>query len=235
MLTLLYHKVGTGKFSNTLAMLEKNFEWISSRFTTILPGDPTRGGICLTFDDASYDFYYYVFPLLKRYQMRALLGVATRYILEKSDLPSEERLSVPYSLAMQDGIFETKAPFCTWHELNEMIESSLVQVASHSHMHANLTFPFVDLNREVIQSKEILESKLPQAVTSFIYPFGRVNERVHRFVATHYSFAFRIGNGSNRSWYSKKPLLRICADNMKSPTEIFSAANRWKYALKSLL
>ena len=234
MLTLLYHRVGGGKHANSLETLDQHFAWISKRFQTVLPGDATKGSICLTFDDASFDFYHFVFPLLKKYKMRALLGVVTRYVLEKSDLSAEERLSVPYTMAMQDGFFDTKAPFCTWEELREMVKSGLVEVASHSHMHCNLTFPFVDLNREVVQSREILEAKLPQTVSSFIYPFGKVNERVHTFVSTHYAFAFRIGNGANRGWSQKKPLMRVSCDNMKRPDEPFLVANRWKYALKSL-
>ena len=234
MLTLLYHRIGEGKFSNKLEMMERHLEWISKRFQTVLPKESMKGGICLTFDDASFDFYHYVFPLLQKYKMRALLGVTTRYILDKSSLEAEERLSVPYSLAMQDGFFDSKAPFCTWEELLEMVLSGHVQVASHSHMHCNLTFPFVDLNREVVKSRDILEARLPQVVDSFIYPFGQVNERVHTFVSMHYAHAFRIGNGANYTWNRKKPLMRIVADNMKSPTEFFSTAKRWKYALKGL-
>ncbi len=233
MLTLLYHRVGHGKHANSLEMLDLHFDWISRRFQTILPGDPTKGAVCLTFDDASFDFYHFIFPLLKKYKMRALLGVATRYILEKSRLSAEERLQVPYTLAMQDGFFEKKAPFCTWEELREMVESGVVEVASHSHMHCNLTFPFVDLTREVIRSREILEAKLPQAVSSFIYPFGKVNPALHSFVSTHYAYSFRIGNGSNRSWHQKKPLMRVSCDNMKSPSAVFSNKSRLQYTLKS--
>ncbi|MCH9611169.1 MAG: hypothetical protein S4CHLAM81_14540 [Chlamydiales bacterium] len=233
MLALMYHRIGDGKFSNTLEMMERHLEWLSTRFETILPGDDSKRGICLTFDDASFDFYHYVFPLLKKFKMRALVGVATRYIIESTELDPEERLAIPYTMAMQDGFFDQKAPFCSWVELEEMVQSGLVEVASHSHMHCNLTFDFVDLNREVIQSREILEARLPQAVTSFIYPFGRVNSHVHTFVSTHYPYAFRIGNGAIGSWHSSKPLMRVCGDNMKSPSALFSARNRLQYRLKS--
>ncbi len=181
----------------------------------MLPGDPLkRGALCLTFDDAHYDFYHTVFPLLKQYNLKALLGVPTRYILEKSNLSSEERLSVPYTLAMQDGFFDKKAPFCTWEEIEEMVASGHVQVASHSHAHCNLTFSFVNLQREIIQSKEILEARLKQPVTSFIYPFGRLNGEVHRLVSKHYPYSFRIGSAASFSWdCTRGPISRISADN----------------------
>ncbi|MCP5469583.1 MAG: polysaccharide deacetylase family protein [Chlamydiales bacterium] len=236
LLTLLYHRVGPGKYSNMFEMLEQNFVHIAKRYPSVLPGDPLdKISVCLTFDDASYDFYHYVFPLLKKYNLRALLGVATHYILDTTKVSAEERLSVPYTMAMQDGFYDQKAPFCTWKEINEMVESGHVEVASHSHKHCNLTFPFVDLHREVLESKEILEANVPQAVSSFIYPFGKVNPRIHQYVSTHYPYTFRIGNGMNRSWHAKTPLLRVVADNMSSPTAIFSLGKRWQYRLKAFV
>lgn len=212
----MYHRVGRGKHANSKSTLIDHFDYIR-RFPNVLPGEPLKRGktsICLTFDDATFDFYHYVFPLLKEYNLRAVLGVPVRYILEKTELTAKERLSIPYTMAMQDGFFEQKAPFCTWEELREMVASGLVHVASHSFAHCNLTFPFVNLQREVIESKRILEEQLDQPISSFIYPFGRVNRRLHEFVMQHYRFAFRIGSAVNWRWSStKRPISRIKADN----------------------
>ena len=236
LLVLMYHRVGTGKHANSLELLHYHFQYLKERFAVVLPGDPLPKGktsICLSFDDASYDFYHYVFPLLKEMDLRALLGVPVRYIREKSDLPAEERLEVPYTLAMQDGFFEEKAPFCTWQELSEMVASGHVEVASHSYAHCNLTFSFVDLEREVIRSKEILQEKLPQAITSFVYPFGRHNRSIQELIGRHYPYSFRIGSGTNYRW-DKSPLFRIPADNLAHPTQLFTPLKRLKYFLKSM-
>ncbi len=152
--------------------------------------------------------------MLKKHGLRALLGVPVRYITERSNASAEQRLCIPYTMAMQDGFFEKKAPFCTWEEIREMISSGVVQIASHSYAHCNLTFPFVDLNREVIESKRILEEKLDQPITSFIYPFGKVNRPLHEFVMQHYRYAFRIGDAANWTWdCSIRPISRIKSDN----------------------
>lgn len=156
---------------------------------TILPQD-TQKGTLLVFEDPLYSFYRKTYPLLKEYNMRALLGVAPRYILEKTSLDPKVRLSVPYALCMQDGFFEEKAPFCTWEELTEMVLSGHVEVACHSYSKMNLTFAFVNLKREVIESKQLLEERLPQAITSFIYPFGKRNKQVAKLVSMHYNYAF---------------------------------------------
>lgn len=236
LIVLMYHRVGKEKHANTLEMYRAHFLALKERFQIVLPGDPlTRPAVCLTFDDATFDFYHSIFPLLKEFKMRVVLGVPVRYILEKSALSPEERLAIPYPLAMQDGLFETKAPFCTWEELQEMVASGLVEVASHSYSHCNLTFPFVDLEREVIMSKNILEKKLPQVVSSFIYPFGKVNGSLHKLVSQYYSYTFRIGSALNRRWISSKPLSRIPADNLPHPLAPLSSPLMIKYTLKSFL
>lgn len=235
----MYHRVGHGKHANSEQMLKEHLKFLKERFEIVLPGDPLskrKLSICLTFDDASFDFYHFVFPMLKELKIRTVLGVPTRYILDSTKLAAEERLSVPYTMAMQDGFFDQKVPFCTWEELNEMVKSGLVEVASHSHMHCNLTFDFVDLNREVANSKQIIETNLCQPVSTFIYPFGRTNAGLHEYMAEHYPYAFRIGSALNAGWgKGNKPLSRIPCDQMKNYAEPLSYARLAKYAIKGIL
>ena len=236
---LAYHRAGEGKHSNTPAILEAHLAYIKKRFPTLLPGEKKRRGklnICLTFDDASYDFYYYVYPLLKKYQLKALLAVPTHYIMERSSLSPDERLSIPYTLAMQEGIFETKTPFCTWQEIEEMVTSGHVEVAAHSHLHCNLTFDFVNLHREVIQPKEIIERRLQCKISSYVYPFGRSSPEVHSYVKQHYTYAFRLGFGYNKNWGCEtKPLKRITCDQLSSPKAPFTPLQRLVYFAKSFV
>lgn len=237
MLAIMYHRIGEGKHANSLEMLRSHLLFLKEHFSLVLPGDSLtkrKVSLCLTFDDAGFDFYHYVFPLLKELKIRALLGVPVHYILDSTSLAPQERLQIPYTLAMQEGIFEKKAPFCTWEELNEMVHSGFVEVASHSYKHCNLTFKFVDLQREVVHSKEILESRLSQAVSSFIYPFGKTTPAVHDLVSKHYPFAFRIGSALNWGWgKGNKPLSRIVGDQMSDPTTLLSPFKLASYFLKS--
>lgn len=222
LLVLMYHRIGSGKYANSQEMLYRHLEYLKKKSRIVLPGDPLsrwKVSVCLTFDDATYDFYHDVFPILKLLKIRALLGVPVHYILDETSSHPEERLSVPYTLMMQEGVYEKKAPFCTWKELKEMVESGYVEIASHSYLHCNLTFNFVDLNRELVHSKETIENKLAQPVNSFIYPFGKTTPALHEYVAQHYPFAFRIGSALNFGWGKNvKPLSRVSADNLCSPS-----------------
>lgn len=239
LLAFMYHRVGGGKHANSEEMLRAHLLFLKERYAIVLPGDPLskwKLSVCLTFDDASFDFYHVVFPILKELNIRALLGVPARYILDTSKLEPQERLNVPYTLAMQDGFFDQKAPFCTWEELEEMVQSGHVEVASHSYMHCNLTFNFVDLNREVVTSKRIIETNLSQPVSAFIYPFGRMNLALQEYVSEHYPYTFRIGSSLNWGWGNgKKPISRVIGDQMKGYASLLSYTNLTKYTLKGLL
>lgn len=232
----MYHRIGSGKHANDLRLFKEHLEALKDHFPLVLPGERLSGtSLLLTFDDASYDFYHHIFPLLEKWRIRALLGVPTRYILEKTDREPKERLAVPYFYAMQDGVFDVKAPLCTWRELETMVQSGLVQVASHSFAHKNLTYSFVNLEEEVIHSKRMLEERLPQAVTSFIYPFGRWNGTSHALVQRHYPYSFRIGSASNSGWgCTLRPLARVNCDRLTAPLASLSLRKRLSYWVKGL-
>lgn len=233
MLALLYHRVGDGKYANIPAMMEAHMDWIANHCQTVLPGDRLhwlRRNVCLTFDDATFDFYHYVFPLLKKYGLRALLAVPVRYIQDSTRISAEERLSIPYSMAMKDHIYQTHCPFCTWAELKEMVQSNLVTIASHSFNHKNLLLPDLDLELEIVGSKRVLEQKLARPIQTFVYPLGKFNREIHQKVKQHYDFAMRIGTAWNFSWQNQSGMIyRVICDNMKTSDAHFRFYKKLNY------
>ncbi len=236
-LTLLYHRVGEGKHATPLARLEQHFSFLAKNFSLLLPGEAFthEQSVTLSFDDASFDFYHFVYPLLKKYQLRALLAVPVKFILEQSDINPKERLKPPYYEAMQEGVYQKYAPFCTWNELREMLESGLVEVASHSFSHQRMD-QNTEFSLEFFKSKLLLEKKLKQEVSSFVYPFGRYNRLSQLELKKYYPYAFRIGNGANTSW-KQDILYRVSADGRESLEPLFSYFFKkkllWKTSLKT--
>lgn len=230
---LMYHRVGKGKHSNCLETLKAHLQFLKKHYPTVLPGDQLSKetlNVCLSFDDALCDFYAYTYPLLCKYQIRALLAVPVKYILEKSHLPLEKRLAIPYYDCMKEKIYKEKAPFCTWEEIQEMASSGFVEMASHSYSHVPIIDDIPNLSQEVLQSKEILQSHIPQKISTFIYPFGKIGQKTHEFVQNHYTYSMRIGNALNWDWKSPTSILyRINADNLKDLSKLFT----WKSYLKS--
>ena len=222
LLTLLFHRVGKGKYCNSLTLFEELFEWLSKKTTTVVPGDPLslKGEVCLTFDDATFDFYHFIFPLLQKWKLKAILAVPVSFILDTTSLGYEERLKAIQDLPKNIPLSPSPA-FCTFDELREMHDSKLVHIASHSMSHIPLTSSTIDPLWELKESKKILENKLNCKISTFVYPYGIFTNKIHDLARKSYTYLMRIGNASNFSWQNTNYLhYRINADalsNCKSP------------------
>jgi peptidoglycan/xylan/chitin deacetylase (PgdA/CDA1 family) len=229
----MYHNINSDKYSNDIDLFKKHLMYIQDNYNIVLPEDKlTANNICLTFDDAFFNFYEYVFPLLKEYNIKVILAVPTKFILESTVSSKDTRLNIMHD-KRYDNINE--APFCTFEELKEMSDSGLVRIASHSHSHINLT-SCDNLIEELEVSKSILESKLNIVCDIFIFPFGKYNKKVIKEAKKRYKYLFRIGSGVNKSFNGINGVIyRVSADNLKNEYEIFSFVNMLKYKVKSLV
>lgn len=236
---VMYHHINSDDLplSNSDKMMEEHLSLIAQRYVTIFPGDHIgKHSICLTFDDAYYDFYYYVFPLLKKYNLKALLAVPVAYILEDTDVSSEQRLSLRHHEIYESDNYKRYVSFCTYRELREMVQSGHVIIASHSMHHLNLSEEGIDLEQEIIASKIVLEEKLGFRVDSFVLPYGKYNEAVIRLAREHYSYVFRIGNAYNPSWNGIGGLLyRIKGDALETPDSLFKPFKQIGYWIKTVV
>ena len=240
MLTVvMYHHINSDDLplSNSDSMMEAHLSLVSKRFTTLFPGDEIRkNSICLTFDDAYYDFYHYVFPLLKKYNLKALLAVPSAFILSDTDVMSEHRLSLKHHEIYEADNYKTYAPFCTYTELKEMVQSGHVMVASHSMNHVNLSEDGVDLEQEIFGSKVALEENLGFRVDSFVLPYGKYNDAAVALASEYYPYVFRIGNALNPSWNGIGGLIyRIKGDGLKTPEELFKPMKQLGFWFKTMI
>lgn len=233
----MYHHINGVKYSNDLQIFEKHLEYLLSRYTFVIPNDvlnKKNNNLCLTFDDAYYDFYYYVFPLLKKYNIKAILAVPTGLIMESTKASIEERLSLDHDDIYIDKNYQKFGTFCTWYELKEMHESGLVIMASHSHKHKDLAASDINLEEEIVYSKELLEDKLSTTIESFILPFGRYNYNSMELLKKHYNYIFKVGQGINKDFKGVNGLIyRIDADNLLEIETLFTTKNMIKYRIKS--
>ncbi|MCH9643973.1 MAG: polysaccharide deacetylase family protein [Gammaproteobacteria bacterium] len=195
----MYHKVLSADGSAEL--FRKHIDYLANCYPFSSPGDRCASGnnICLIFDDAYIDFYHVVYPLLQQYQIPAVVAVSAGAILEKSNMDISQRLALLNSNQLHHESSYDSNVFCDWQELHEMTQSGLVQAASHGYHHANLA-ETGNCEREIILSKTLIEAKLDKPVLSYVYPYGRTNAAVQKFVSQHYRFAFRIGAALNRNW-----------------------------------
>ncbi len=208
LLSLLYHKIGKGPHSQPLPFFENQFAWIQKHYVTVHPGEnlKKKKALCLCFDDALFDFYFYIFPLLKKYKLKAVLAISPSFILEKTSISPSKRLNKICSTNIHHPIAPSPI-YCTWVEIEEMKRSGYVHIASHSMSHLSLISPGINLEHELLVSKNILEKRLQISISTFVYPYGRFNFKIHKLAKEFYSYIMRIGNGLNFNWKSQNGLI----------------------------
>ncbi|MBE0497421.1 MAG: polysaccharide deacetylase family protein [Campylobacterales bacterium] len=230
----MYHHANSDACSNPLPMLERHLAYIATHFTTVFPGDSLeKPSVCLTFDDGYSDFYFLIFPLLQRYNLKALLAVPSAYLLETCDAQPQTRMGFKH-----DDLFANwqKGTFCTVEELKIMLRSGLVRIASHGHTHTNLLETDVDLGQELLASKEILEARLETSVESFVFPFGKHSPALVAQAKAHYSYVFRIGNALHQDFLGIHGVnYRVDGDNLRAPDALFTWQRLLKYRFKGWL
>jgi len=120
------HHISPDEFERDLLFLQQNDYNTISMSELIafvydyqpLPPNP----VMLTFDDGYYNNYAYAFPLLQKYNMKAVINI----IGDHTDIWSNN-----FYEDMQHG-------HTTWEQLNEMLESGLVEIGNHTYsMHRN--------------------------------------------------------------------------------------------------
>ena len=237
LLSLMYHHCNSDEFSNSKKILEEHLKFISENYKTVSCGDKFsifKTDLLLVFDDGFFDFYYYVYPLLKKYNLKAVLSVPTKYILDDISMESEKRLSIKHHDMIYNPDAIKYAPFCTWKEIKEMSDSRYVEIASHSINHHNLTKISLDeVERELKLSKKIIEKQIDKEIFTFTYPYGAYNEKVREVVKKYYKYDIGIGATYNFTW--DKTINRLYADDLNDCCNILSNKEKIKYFVRAII
>lgn len=135
---------------------------------------PPKAAI-ITFDDGWKSQYEVGWPILKKYGYPVTLFIYTEGV---------------------KGMKYGGGAAMSWEMLAEMRDAG-ADIEAHSATHQDLRKPFDKvqkkklspeeyeqfLNREVVESKQLLESKLAIKVNSFAVPFGYINDQVRNYIS----------------------------------------------------
>ncbi|MDQ6684839.1 MAG: polysaccharide deacetylase family protein [Pseudomonadota bacterium] len=228
LLVPMYHRASAGPFGNSAATLEAHLGLIAQDCHCVLPGQRLRAdrlNVCLSFDDATVDFYAVVFPLLRRLRLRALLAVPVGLVSQDSKTSMAQRLRACEARAEDEA---AAAVHCNWSEIAEMAASGSVAMAAHGMTHRRLDDDACDLSSEIVGAQALLAQRSASRVESFVFPYGRFSSAALSLARRHYRYVFRIGGADNAGWDA--PLLyRFDADEMTSPAALLSARRRLGY------
>lgn len=110
-----YHNISVPEFEEHLIYLRENFYstvTLDEAIMIIESKNRLRKEVVLTFDDGLENYYYHIFPLLLKYNMKAVFYTVPAWV----DTPG----------------------FLTWEQCREMYNSGLVDFQSHSYSHSKI-------------------------------------------------------------------------------------------------
>ena len=125
-------------------------------------------------------------------------------------------------------------PLLTWEQIGELRKLG-VRLGSHSLTHTDLTkLDDAGLEREVKESKRILEEQLGQEVEGFAYPFGFFNKKVIEAVReAKYKWAVTTSDSIWEGWGNPYRLRRINISGL-DPDWLLSAKINGLYDIKAV-
>lgn len=181
---LIYHQVGVDlgrqmevavdDFRNQLDWLVDNYEIVDldgalARWTE----KDSERLVALTFDDGYMDTYTTAFPLLRERGLPFTLYLASQFI--------------EWGRAMGPS---PKADPLNWGQVNEMMDSGLVTLGSHTHRHTDLRMVDEHVAREELSTAdELIEERTGVSPDHFAYPWGYWSSVADTFVRTRYRSA----------------------------------------------
>ena len=187
---IMYHSIlkdpaRSNKYTITPAVLEEDLKYIKANgYETITISDlisyvyddkplPPKP-IILTFDDGHYNNYGYLYPLLEKYDMKAVISIVGSYT-DKFSETDEANLNYSY---------------LRWKDINELISSGRIEFQNHTYNLHDNTHGRIGAKKKKGESddeyKKILEEDINKlqnefkentgyVPTCFTYPFGGIS------------------------------------------------------------
>ena len=160
--------------------------------------------IVLTFDDGFRNNYDHVLPLLTRYGWVGVFYLVVRQVGGIGNWSPKVTI-----------------PLLTWQDIQEMHRAGM-EIGSHTLSHPRLTRQRKeDRQKEIADSRKILEDKLGAPVRSFCYPFGDFNEEIEQEVQeAGYTSACTVLRGNLHCYRNRFRIKRITIYQQISPLRL---------------
>lgn len=125
--------------------------------------------VIITFDDGFKNNYLYAFPILNKYHLRATFFIVAEFVGD--DKFYKHLLWDSASQEYCKKYPETRLPI-DWKEVKEL-HNGAMEIASHGLTHRSIgNLNMTEAEREIVESKEIIEKNISSVVDLLAYPFG---------------------------------------------------------------
>ncbi len=179
-------------FEKEIIKIAKNSKFISLE-QALSQEKLSSSSVAITFDDGYRDILT-ILPILKKHNIKA-----TAFVVSNPQKVSRDELKNENALLSLD-------------EIKQLLEHK-IEIGCHSATHNDLTILTKrELEKEILQSKKVLEKKLGVEVKYFAYPRGKYNNNVIQTVKrAGYKAAFSIDSGnispSSNKWILPRTII----------------------------
>jgi peptidoglycan/xylan/chitin deacetylase (PgdA/CDA1 family) len=171
---LCYHSVHPSKaFGKPPALFDAHLAWLAEHCDVVPFGEilmAARGAragrpvVAITFDDGFADNYEYAFPLLRQHRLPAT------FFLTVGLMERDPAVMARFRELFQAGDEDLRP--LTWVNVREMRRSGM-EFGAHTYGHPNLArLARARAEGELTRSRQLMEDRIGERVTSMAYPFG---------------------------------------------------------------
>lgn len=254
---LMYHHVNPqgnfinvkpGAFESHIRYLkEKGYTTLhTNEFNLILKGKLPcpKKPVMLTFDDGWLDNWIFAYPVLLRYQIKAVIFTVTSWIAESGRRKrSDEEITagLPTHTECQKMVDSNQSAdvMISWDEIIEMQNSGLIEFQPHTHRHQRWDKLYNDdkmrinneLHGELETSKKIVEGRLNKKCNVLCWPWGKYNEDYINIARSMgYELLFTTDKGTNTPATDLLKIKRIVIGDISTFTlrkKLFIHSREW--------
>ncbi|MFC1533106.1 polysaccharide deacetylase family protein [Thermodesulfobacteriota bacterium] len=231
---LVYHSFTKDEFATesvSVSMFEDHVKYLIKNFN-VEPIDRVirrlkqgkrlkRDTLCITIDDGFADNYELAYPILKKYNLSATIFVTAGCLEQPRSLNTsiynEVRPDKVYTVNKIDRLDVYRLPkrsMLTWEQAQELAENN-IEIGSHTLYHPILTkIPFSVSEKEIVLSKQMIESELNREIKYFAFPNGEYNKLLCETIRrSGYHASFIVKWDVNYSGQDLYQLIRIPIGN----------------------
>ncbi len=192
---LTYHSIAGGGSPIEIPpeMFAQQMDWLAGHFRVAPLAEvvdalrahhplPERT-VVLTFDDGFADFFSVAAPVLLRHRLPATVFLPTAYLGKTSAWPGQPA-------------WVKTAPLLSWEQVRELSAAG-IDFGAHSVSHPALTaLGPADVEKELAESREEIETHTGRPAAFFCYPYGLWNPAVRRCAQQHFRGACSTAAGA---------------------------------------
>ncbi len=208
---LTYHSIGHRRYEMNVTPEDfaRQMAWLADSHEVISLDAAAAGkpGVALTFDDGYADNLHHAAPVLAKHGFPATIFVVSGHLggtLPFEQEPESGRLMTP-------------------EELREAVAAG-IQIGAHTVHHPRLaTLPLEAQEREIVDSRQALETLLEAPITAFAYPYGAApdftaaTEALVAAAGFHYACANQYGHNTPvRNRWALRRIWIDSSDNLAS-------------------